>query len=62
MALIGIPGLKDAYEGRAEALLSGWLGEEAHLFKSPGRWRRLIGANERIVSVDTWEMGCFEQA
>lgn len=60
--LIGIPGMKDAYAGRAEELVSDWLGEEAHLFKSGERWRELIGSHDRIESIETWEMDCFDSA
>lgn len=35
VVLIGIPGLKDEYAGRAEELLSDWLGEDSCMFKSP---------------------------
>ena len=62
VVLIGIPGLKDGYAGRARELLSGWLGEDAGMFKSPGRWRELIGHSDRIESVETWEMDCFSEA
>lgn len=62
VVLIGIPGLKDAYEGRAVELLSPWLGADAHMFKSPKRWKALIGGDERIESVETWEMDCFSKA
>lgn len=60
--LIGIPGLKDAYTGRAEELLIDWLGEDAYMFKSQSRWKELIGGADRIESVKTWEMGCFREA
>lgn len=59
--LIGIPGLKDAYAGRAEGLLSDWLGEEAYMFKSPKCWKELIG-DDGVALVDTWEMECFGEA
>lgn len=62
VVLIGIPGLKDEYTGRAEELLSDWLGEDAYMFKSPTRWKELIGSHDRIESVKTWEMDCFEKA
>lgn len=62
VVLIGIPGLKDAYAGCAEQLLSDWLGEDAHLFKSPKCWRELIGGSDRIERVTTWEMDCFSGA
>ena len=62
VALIGIPGLKDPYTGRAEELLSDWLGDDAYMFKSPKHWKELIGGGERIESVKTWEMDCFAAA
>lgn len=62
VVLIGVPGLKDEYTGRAEELLSDWLGGDASMFKSPKTWRALIGADERIESVRTWELDCFDQA
>lgn len=62
VVLIGIPGLKDEYTGRAQELLSDWLGDEAYMFKSPKHWKELIGADNRIESVKTWEMDCFSKA
>ena len=62
IVLIGIPGLKEEYTGRAEELLSDWLGDEAYMFKSPKTWRELIGSNDRIETVETWEMDCFSKA
>lgn len=61
-ALIAVPGLKDEYAGRGKELLSGWLGEDAHMFKSPRQWKELIGDNDRIELVNTWEMDCFCKA
>lgn len=60
--LIGIPGLKDAYAGRAEELLCDWLAEDAHLFKTAKCWEKIIGDDSRIESVKTWEMECFGKA
>ena len=60
--LIGIPGLKDEFAGRAEELLSGWLVDDACMFKNPKLWKELIGSNERIESVNAWEMDCFHKA
>jgi len=60
--LIGIPGIRDAYAGRSEELLSDWLGDEAYMFQSPSDWKRIIGSHDRIAQVDTWEMGCFDAA
>ena len=62
VVLIGIPGIKDAYAGRSEELLCDWLGGEAYMFKSPKQWEEIIGSHERIESVQTWEMACFESA
>ena len=62
IVLIGIPGLKDEYEGRAEELLSDWLGDEAYMFKSPKTWKELIGNSNRIESAEMWEMDCFDKA
>ena len=62
VVLIGIPGLKDEYTGRAEELLSDWLGEDAYMFKSPKHWKELIGRNKRIELTETWEMECFRKA
>ncbi|MBR5287716.1 MAG: class I SAM-dependent methyltransferase [Clostridia bacterium] len=60
--LIAIPGMKAAYTGQAEALLSDWLGNDAYMFKSMTEWRDIIGTHERIDRVDIWEMDCFESA
>ena len=51
--LIGIPGLEDEYTGRAEDLLSDWLGDEAYMFKSLAHWKQLIGSHPRIELVET---------
>ena len=60
--LIGIPGIKDAFNGRSEELLSGWLGDEACMFRSPTAWKEIIGCHDRIDTVETWEMKCFDIA
>lgn len=62
VALIGIPGLKDEYTGRAEELLSDWLSDDACMLKSRSRWKELIGGHDRIESIKTWEMDCFKKA
>ena len=62
VVLIGIPGMKNEYTGRAEDLVSDWLGEEAYMFKSPKHWKELIGSHDRIEAVETWEMDCFDKA
>lgn len=60
--LIGVPGIKNEYTGRSDELLSPWLGEEAYMFQSPMKWKEIIGTNERIEEVETWEMDCFDDA
>ena len=62
MVLIGVPGLKEEYKGRAKELLSDWIGEDAYMFKSPKHWKEIIGNSDRIQSVKTWEMDCFSEA
>ena len=62
IVLIGIPGLKDEYEGRADELLSNWASDESYMFKSPRLWKEIIGSHDRIEMVKTWEMNCFEVA
>ena len=62
VVLIGIPGVKDEYAGRSEALLSDWLGSEAYMFKSPMEWEKIIGSHDRIEKTETWEMDCFDLA
>ena len=60
--LIGVPGIKNEYTGRSEELLADWLGDEAYMFQSPLKWKEIIGQNERIKTVETWEMECFQLA
>ena len=62
VVLIGIPGVKEAYTGRSTELLSEWLGNEAYMFKSSAEWREIIGNHERMETVETWELGCFDLA
>lgn len=62
IVLIGIPGLKDKYEGRADELLSKWAGDESYMFKSFRLWKEIIGSHDKIEAVETWEMDCFDTA
>lgn len=62
VVLIGIPGLKDEYTNRAKELLFDWLGDDAYMFRSPTHWKELVGSHDRIKTVITWEMDCFEKA
>lgn len=60
--LIGIPGIKAAYSSHSEELLSDWLGDEAYMFQSAKTWKEIIGNSDRIETVETWEMDCFDSA
>ncbi len=60
--LIVIPGLKKEYEGRAEELLAEWATDESYMFKTCDCWKDIIGEDDRIESVETWEMDCFQEA
>ena len=62
IVLIGVPGIKNKFEGHAADILSDWLGEDSYMFKSPNLWKEVIGNNNRIESVRTWEMDCFDKA
>ncbi len=62
VVLIGVPGIKDEFEGRAAQILFDWLGEDSHMFKGPKVWKELIGNSDRIESVRTWEVDCFDKA
>ena len=62
VVLVGVPGIKDEFTGRSEELLSDWLGNEAYMFQSPSAWKEIIGNNDRIDVVETWEMACFDNA
>jgi len=59
---IGVPGMQEKYRGRSEELLGAWLGDEAYMFKSPSHWKELLGSDDRIETVETWEMDCFSDA
>lgn len=62
IALIAIPGIRQAYDGRSEELLTPWLGDEAYMFQSADFWKKIIGTHEDIEEVRTWEMACFNAA
>ena len=62
VVLIGIPGIKNEFTGRSEELLSDWLGDEAYMFQSANAWIEIIGSNDRIEVLETWEMDCFDSA
>lgn len=60
--LIAVPGIKNEFSGRSEELLTDWLGDEAYMFQSPDDWKKIIGNDERIEKVETWEMEFFDIA
>lgn len=62
IVLIGIPGIKEQYEGQQKELLQEWLGEESYMLHGCSWWKEIIGDSEEIESVDTWEMDNFEIA
>lgn len=61
VVLIAVPGMKDAYDGRSQELMTPWLGDEAYMFQSPRSWARFIGGHPQIAQVRTWEMATFTQ-
>lgn len=61
IALIGIPGMKAAFDSQSEALLTQWLGDEAYMFQSADYWKQIIGEHEALETVETWELDAFEQ-
>lgn len=60
VVLIAVPGIKEAYDGQSEALLSPWLGDEAHMFRSASFWRRMLQDDRHAAQVVTWEMDGFD--
>lgn len=62
IALIAVPGMKEAFSGRSEELIGAWLQDEAYMFQSPSFWKDVIGEDDAIAEVRTWEMEGFGQA
>lgn len=61
-ALIAVPGMKLAYDGKSEELMAPWLKDEAYMFQSTAFWKKIIGTHPDIETVHTWEMDCFDAA
>lgn len=59
---IAIPGIKEEFEGQQKELLKDWVGEEGDLFHSCNWWKKVIGRNDEMESVDVWEMENFSLA
>ena len=62
VALFGVPGIKEEYDGQTNKLLSPWLGEEAYMFRSIRQWRKILGEDPDMKSVEIFELDCFEPA
>ena len=62
VALFGVPGIKEEYDERTIKLLSPWLGEEAYMLRSVRQWRKILGEDPDMESVEVFELGCFEAA
>ncbi|MBQ8150235.1 MAG: class I SAM-dependent methyltransferase [Clostridia bacterium] len=61
VALIAVPGMRNAYDGRSEALCTAWLTDEAYMFQSARWWKKTIGTHEDMAECSTWEMAAFDQ-
>lgn len=59
---IAMPGIKEEFEGRQKEVLKDWVGEDADLFHSCNWWKKMIGENEEMESVEVWEMENFSLA
>jgi len=62
VALFGVPGIKDEYDEQTIELLSPWLGEEAYMLHSVRQWRKILGEDPNMESVEVFELDCFESA
>ena len=62
VALFGVPGIKEEYDDKTIELLSPWLGEEAYMLRSVRQWRKILGEDPDMESVEVFELGCFEVA
>lgn len=62
MALLCVPGIKEAFEGMQEDTIYEWLGDDISMFHSCNWWKNIIGINSEIEFVETWELECFEDA
>lgn len=62
VALFGVPGIKEEYDDETIELLTPWLGEQAYMFRSVRQWRRILGEDPNMASIEVFELGCFEAA
>lgn len=62
VALFGVPGIKETYDGQTIELLSPWLGGDAYMFRSVRQWRHLLGESHDVDFIRVEELDCFESA
>ena len=62
VALFGVPGIREEYDDKTIELLTPWLGEEAYMFRSVRQWKKILGEDPDMVSVEVFELDCFEAA
>ena len=62
VALFGVPGIKEEYDEKTIELLTSWLGEQAYMFRSARQWKKILGEDPNMVSVEVFELDGFEAA
>lgn len=62
VALFGVPGIKEEYDEKTIELLTSWLGEQANMFRSARQWKKILGEDPNMVSVEVFELDGFEAA
>lgn len=62
MILLGVPGMKEQYEGKQRETIYEWLGDDVYMFHSISWWKKIIGEHPSIEFVHAWELECFEIA
>lgn len=62
IALFGVPGIREEFDGRTEELLSPWAGNESYMFRSPRQWRKILGESPDMASAQVMELDCFDSA
>ena len=62
LALFGVPGIQEAFDGKTLELLSPWLGEEAYMLRSVRQWKKILGDSPDVASTEVFELDCFEAA
>ena len=62
VALFGVPGIKEEYDEKTIELLTSWLGEQAYMFRSARQWKKILGEDPNMESVEVFELDGFEAA